>query len=78
MPVLALQLDTGGSEVYFGRLRLSQGVGYSVGHRLHGSSSICCAGGFRRRERSSQRRLSVDDRVCFASLAQVQICSQKL
>jgi hypothetical protein len=26
MPVLALQLDTGGSEVDFGRLRLSQGI----------------------------------------------------
>jgi hypothetical protein len=32
MPVLDLRLDTGGSEVDFGRLRLSQGIGYSVGH----------------------------------------------
>jgi hypothetical protein len=40
MPVLALQLATGGSEVNFGRLRFSLGAGHPVNQPLHGSCSI--------------------------------------
>ena len=40
MPVLALQLATGGSEADFGRLRFSLGAGDPVNQPLHGSCSI--------------------------------------
>jgi hypothetical protein len=40
MPVLALQLKTGGSEADFGRLRFSLGAGHPVNQSFHGPCSI--------------------------------------
>ena len=68
MPVLALQLATGGSEADFGRLRFSLEAGYPVNQPL-ARLLLDLLRPFRQFKRSSKPRPSADERVCFVSPA---------
>jgi hypothetical protein len=74
MPVLALRpIPAAVKSTSVGSVSLSRASlepGHSVSDALHDDCSICCAGGLARRDRPSEHRRSVDERVCFAFPAQ--------